>query len=846
VTAAWDQIERWFHEALELDADARESLLARVARDDPAAAGEVRSLLASYDASSGFLGTPPAPLVPAASLGDTLGPYRIVEEIGRGGMGVVYRATRDDASFTKDVAIKVIEPGMRSDEVLKRFRAERQILAMLEHPNIARLIDGGTAPDGSPYLVMEYVTGRPLLRYSDERRLTIDERLALFLVACDAVQFAHQRLIVHRDLKSENILVTDDGSPRLLDFGIAKLLAPEGDEPATLTLPMHRMLTPDYASPEQVRGEPATVTSDVYSLGVILYELLTGTRPHQFTTRSPEEILRVITQVDPPAPSTVAARPTSGAAAERRGETTDRLRRRIAGDLDYVVLKALEKDAARRYGSVEQLAQDLRRHLAGEAVLARGRSTAYRVSRFVRRHRAAVATASIVTFALLAGLAGTAWQANVARHERDRATKRFNDVRQLAHAVMFDIHDAIVNLPGSTKAREILVQHALRYVDDLSHETRDDLGLQHELGVAYAKIGDVQGRPEFPNLGHTTAALQSYEKAIAILNRAYTAAPDSTLILRDMIVVTQRMADLLGAMGRHDDAVKSAEDAKRRIITVLAKQPNDLLWQGDLCVACDHLIDLRLAVADTTGALAECRENLALDDKMWRAQPQEPETRRGVMIATAKMANLQAMRGNRDSASACYLRSEQLARLAVAELADNTDASRDLSIVYGMRGLFLAEGGEIDSAIAVYGRGMTITEQLTRADPDNAQQQADVAHGHYELGTIFAKGHRYREAEQRFSAAFERYRALAQSDTTNADHRTFMARSSRAAGEACVAMSRTAGPDATPCRARARAWLERSRELYRALDASGALAGEDRHAPADVDHMLAQLAVKQS
>src|SRR5262245_31177796 len=251
----WDRLTGLFHEALALEPAEREPFLARIAAGDPGLAKEVRSLLAAHEDASRFLAaSPAAPFGESMASGDKLGPYKILAKIGHGGMGVVYRATRDDESFTKEVAIKLIDPVMRSEDVLKRFRAERQILAMLDHPHIARLLDGGTAPDGSPYLVMEHVSGTPLLAYCDEHRLGIDERLALFLQICDAVQFAHQRLVVHRDLKSDNILVTGEGSPRLLDFGIAKLLAPEGSTaPVTVTAPMLRMLTPDYASPEQIR-----------------------------------------------------------------------------------------------------------------------------------------------------------------------------------------------------------------------------------------------------------------------------------------------------------------------------------------------------------------------------------------------------------------------------------------------------------------------------------------------------------------------------------------------------------------------------------------------------------------
>ena len=294
--STWDRIHALFTEALELDAAARERFLAKLDGESPDLAGEVRSLLLAHEAAGGFLaGSAAAGFFRHAGPGDRLGPYRIIEEIGHGGMGVVYRAARDDENFTKEVAVKLIYPGLRSEEILRRFRAERQILAMLEHPLIARLIDGGTAPDGSPFLVMEYVTGKTLLQYCDDHRLGIDQRLGIFLSVCDAVQFAHQRLVIHRDLKPDNILVTNDGSPRLLDFGIARLVSPDPDgSPATVTAPMNRLMTPDYASPEQIRGEPVTVAGDVYSLGVILYELLSGRRPIEFRSRSPEEITRAI------------------------------------------------------------------------------------------------------------------------------------------------------------------------------------------------------------------------------------------------------------------------------------------------------------------------------------------------------------------------------------------------------------------------------------------------------------------------------------------------------------------------------------------------------------------------
>jgi eukaryotic-like serine/threonine-protein kinase len=839
----WDRVDALFHEALELDSAARETLIRQVEATDPGLAAEVRSLLASYEMVGDFLSHPLTSLLAeVAAPGDKVGPYRLVEEIGHGGMGVVFRAVREDEHFSKEVAIKLISPGMRSQGILERFRGERQILAMLDHPNIARLIDGGSTPDGSPYLVMEYVAGQPLLRYCDDRKLGIDERLVVFLTVCDAVQFAHQRLVVHRDLKSDNILVTEDGSPRLLDFGIAKLTSLEpGSTPAPVTAPMQRLLTPDYASPEQVRGEPVTVASDVYSLGVILYELLTGTRPLRFETRTPEEVLRVVTGVEPDAPSSVIARTRSAETALLRGATVTRLRRHLAGDLDYIILKTLEKEPARRYGSVEQLAHDIRRYLEKLPVLARGRTTTYLLSRLVRRHRVEVVTAGLVMLSLVAGLVGTAWQARVASRERDRAKRRFEEVRALAHAVIFPIHDAMANLPGSTKAREILVFHALRYLDSLSQEASGDWGLQHELAVAYGKIGDVQGRPMFPNLGRMPEALQSYQRSLALLQSAAAACPDSMGIQRDLVVTMQRLGDVLGRMGRRDEGMKMEMDAKRHVLAQRALHPDDPLLIGDLGVATDRLSDLKFAAGDTLGAVKEITEGNVALEQLYRKNPKDPAVRRSLMVGLAKLARLLEQQ-DRSRAGDYYAKSQDLAEQAVHEFPNNTDASRDLGIVYSWRSLFMAEDGMIDSALALHERGTRIAEGLAESDPSDVLQQADLANGQFEVGTILMKGQRYPQAEESFAEAYRRFTRLAAHDTSNAETRMFLARTSRQAGEACQKASRSGARDtAARWKLKARDWFEKSLAHYRQLGKEGALSGREAGAPAEVSNQLAAL-----
>jgi serine/threonine protein kinase len=494
----WRQVKEVLHATLERDDSERAAFLEQACGPDDELRREVESLLKSYQQAGDFLDAPAAPVIePAPPPGDPLidslvGRYRLVGKIGHGGMGTVYRAVRADEQFDFQVAIKLISRGMDTDFIVSRFRNERQILASLDHPHIARLLDGGATVDGLPYFVMEYIEGQPLHVWCDERKLSISERLKLFRQVCSAVQYAHQNLIVHRDLKPSNILVTEDGSPKLLDFGIAKILSLElAKHTIDPTLSIYRMMTPEYASPEQARGEAITTASDVYSLGVLLYELLTGRRPYRIHARAPQEIEQAICGSQPERPSTAVNRVeevkgvkvTPELISETREGTPDKLRRRLRGDLDNIVLMAMRKEPQRRYASAEQLSEDIRRHLEGFAVRARADAFWYRAGKFIGRHTAGVAAALLVVLALIAGIIATSYQAHVANIERARAEHRFNEVRSLANAMMFEVHDKIAQLPGSTPARELIVGKALEYIDNLAHEAAGDPSLRACAGV---------------------------------------------------------------------------------------------------------------------------------------------------------------------------------------------------------------------------------------------------------------------------------------------------------------------------------------------------------------------------
>jgi eukaryotic-like serine/threonine-protein kinase len=512
----WQRLQEIFHTAARLDPTAQAAYVEAACAGDGALRQEVEGLLAASREAGDLAGeverAASAALSEARLVGSRFGPYRVVRELGQGGMGRVYLAVRDDDQFQRRVAVKVAHAAQAPD-LRDRFRSERQILAALDHPNIARLLDGGTTEEGVPYLVLEYVEGEPIDRYCDARELPVAERLRLFRTVCSAVHSAHQSLVVHRDLKPANVLVTTDGAPKLLDFGIAKLLRPEllGQAPS-FTTALHRPMTPEYASPEQVRGETVTTASDVYSLGVLLYELLTGCRPLRLEGQSPTGIERIVSEVDPEPPSVAARRPAEradGRAPEERSRarraTPDRLQRVLQGDLDNVVLMALRKAPARRYASAEQLAEDLRRHEDGLPVLARKDTIRYRAGKFVRRNRYPVAFGVAFVGLLLGFGLNRAQLARALAHERDQARLEADTAQHVAAFLedVFRLADPNEQEGAAITAREILDRAAERLSRD-----------EHEQPTVRAALLDTMGNV-YRHLGLYTRAEPMLEQALA-------------------------------------------------------------------------------------------------------------------------------------------------------------------------------------------------------------------------------------------------------------------------------------------------------------------------------------------
>ena len=815
----WARVKELFAEALEEAPGAREIFLARRCPDDASLREEVRTLLLAHESAGSFIETPPSPIAaarggepPAQLAGRMVGPYRIVHEIGHGGMGTVYMAERADGAFEKLVAVKVIRRGLDTEDVLLRFRHEREALAGLDHPNIARLMDAGSTSDGLPYFVMEYVEGTPIDRFCDERKLTIVERLRIFQTVCGAVQAAHRNLVVHRDIKPDNILVTADGVPKLVDFGIAKLLAPTSTL-ARETRATERLMTPGYASPEQVEGKPITTATDVYSLGVLLYELLTGRHPFP---RSREHAAQGgIGEHVPEKPSTAVMQPLQAARPDdvtgpRSPEELSRarqvspaaLRRELRGDLDTIVSVAMRQEPQRRYGSVEQLAEDVRRHLVGLPIMARKDALGYRVVRFAARHAAAVIAAALLLVVLFVAVAAIAWQARVAAEERDRARVESAKTRQI-NAFLQDMLRSPdpVNQGRNVKVVDALDRAARRLDTDKAGSPEVQSAIHRALGLTYGSLGMYDTAES-----HLRAALSAMPSDLRE-ERAERAAVESELA----DVVSSRgggaeaeklYAHALGvfeALGMREDLHRA--DALNGLGEVLRNRGDDVAAEAHYREALGirrRLLGSRdIAVAESLNNLAVVmhgRNNFAEAERLYRESLQIVRAARGddhpgVASTLTNLATVVASRGDLAAAESLYREALTIRRRVLGEdhpsvtftmysYADTLNAlgryqeaialCRD---VLARRGRSLPDQHPVVAAsLLVLGKSLVEVGELGSAEEALREalniRRSILPPGHWQvasaesvLGWCLAKESRFREAEPLLVGSFERLSA---------------------------------------------------------------------------------------
>lgn len=680
-SSRWNRIQELFAAALERPADERAAFLRGECGDDGELFGEVWSLLdADAEAPSLLDGLAIESIDLPREMsyeGSIIGPYRVVRLIGSGGMADVYLAERADGQFDQRVALKLIRRGMDSEQILRRFQSERQILARLEHSNIARLLDGGVTPEGLPYFSLEYIAGERIDKYCDARRLSVDARLELFKTVCGAVQYAHNNLIVHRDLKPANVLVTNEGVAKLLDFGIAKVLDDSGNSDRhKLTRTGGRVMTPRYASPEQFRGEPVTTATDVYSLGVILYELLTGRGPHVLSSPSDRDLEEAICSTNPDPPSVVVqdrpvttpdagnSLPTPQEVSAARQTQPDHLQRRLSGDLDNICLMALRKAPERRYQSAAQLLDDVQRHLDGLPVLARRDTWVYRTTKFVRRHRASVA----IAFAVLIAIAGlTGYYTMRLADERDRAMQESQKARQVTQFLtnLFEISDPSQSKGEVVTAREILDQGALEIDTALAGQPEMQAEMKHVVGRVYV------------GLGLYREARDILTSSLAIQRMLHGGAhSDISETLYDLASATYELGDYKGADTLYGESLR----VRRR-------------FAADDSVAAEYLNALAAArrhQGDYDAAESLYTETLALRRSLYGGD--HPD----IAHTLNHLARLQYNRGNYEAAEPLFRQSLAMRRKFLGD--DNPEVAASLAGLSGD----LAAMGQYDEAITGY------------------------------------------------------------------------------------------------------------------------------------------------
>lgn len=763
----WRQIKELLNETLDAEPHARLSFLRERCGADEELCREVRSLLASHEQVGDFIEEPAVQfseavfdgLLDEARAGEQIGHYKILREVGSGGMGTVYLAERTD-EFRLRVALKIVKRGMDTDFVLRRFRRERRVLAALDHTNIARLFDGGATASGLPYIVMEFIEGQPVDSYCDERRLSIAERLNLFRDVCSAIAYAHGKLVVHCDVKPSNILVTPEGVPKLLDFGIAKILDPAlTGEVIERTATAMRLVTPEYASPEQVSGDSVTTASDIYSLGVLLYLLLAGVRPYDFRTRQSEEIARVIGSQQPERPSLrltrsareetgdgLTAKITTEEAAHRRATTPERLRQILAEDLDNIVLKALRKEPERRYSTVEALSDDIRRHLEGLPVSARADTIRYRSRKFVRRHRAGVAASSLIALSLCGGVATTLWQSRIAGLERTRAEagetrarSRFDELRRLTESLMFELYDEIGDAPAAVPARALLAKRTVEYLDSLTREAADDAILQSELVIAYINLGDVQGNPFYPNMGDPAAALASYKQAAEIAEILARSPASDASVRRRWWRTQLKLADMSAFFGDKEAAMRYFNAAQNIIENLVATRPDDKSLRHDLGNTYDRRGNLLLQNGDAASAIESYTHAKEIFEQLSNADEQNDQLRRDLANGYGKIGDALLVTGDARSALENYQRQVDINTERLAAQPSYVLLRYAVASNWGTLGDAQERLGARTDALQSFRRQLAAYDELAAVDPKNAKVNEGISLAKKRIARLLAR-----------------------------------------------------------------------------------------------------------
>jgi len=715
-TESFQLIETVFQEALELPEQDRQRLIEARCAGDRELAAEVRSLLDACEEEAQTAETlrlEPQDEGAAAGIG-RVGPYAIDRLLGRGGMGAVYLAHRADGQFEQRVAIKLIDLPLATEHFRERFRQERQILAELQHPYIARLLDGGTTSAGDLFLVMEYVDGTTIYRYCEEHQLSLKDRILLFLRVCEAVQFAHHHFVVHRDLKPDNVLVDQSGTPHLLDFGTAKLLSPlSGRSAEGATREGYLSFTPQYASPEQVLGKPITTASDTYSLGVLLYLLLTATLPYELTEFTTAEMVRVICQEPPRRP------PHASGSSQRLGQ-----------DLEAILMKSLRKEPRERYLTADQLSADLCAWLEGKPVAARRGTLRYLAAKFIRRHRVGLIGIALLAATLVTGIAGIAWQAKVANEQRRKAEARSADLRELSNSLLSELDEAIKELPGSTGAQKLLVTRVLEHLDRMATDVGGDRQAQLDLVDAYTRLGNLQGNAYDQNFGDTDGALKSLDKAFAIAAPLAASNPKDNDVTLKFALVEQSRSEILWQTDRTPEAVPVMHEALKNYDKLAADPHASAAQICDVSSAYGTLGDElgqngTNSLGDSAAAVDAYRKSLQLDERVLSINPNFMRARRGISVNNLKIGSVE-METNPDQAFKHFQNALEGLNAMPRTEQDSLSVMRLRAMLLRKEGDALERSGAFALATPIFEKSRAITQKSVTQDPKDLRALYDL------------------------------------------------------------------------------------------------------------------------
>ncbi len=707
----FDVLEQLFDQALALPLEQRDSFLREQCGTSTVLLHRLKALLAAHESEQEASALRQHAADQKAVLPRRrLGPYEVESLLGRGGMGAVYLAHRADGHYEKKVAIKIVDLPLATEVFFDRFRQERQILAGLDHPNIARLLDGGVSDDGILYLAMDYIDGTPIDEYCLTQKLDLQAKLRLFISVCGAVQFAHQNMVVHRDLKPDNVLVSKDGVPHLLDFGTAKLISRD-NSPETRGLTREGLLsfTPEYASPEQVLGRPVATTSDTYSLGVLLYKILTGRLPYQLNECSTEEMIRII--CERPADSPTSADGTFPNA-----------------DLEAIVGKALRKETDQRYQTADHFAADVQAYVDNKPVSARKGNLQYRTMKFARRHRLALSFVTVLVATVIAGAAGVMWQARAARLAERSAEASANDLGSLSETLLSELDDAIKQLPGSTGVQQVLVARVLEHLDRMSQNHRNNPVTQISLVNAFVRLANLEANPYEQNLGNTAEALKSLDKAMAIADPLARARPQDPAALLALARAQDARGEILSFADDSAGAAQSLEASSRtydRLLATPAASPALFFEAGSVIDTLGDVMGQETGFADAKAALRDYQRAIEFNHRALAMDPSFMRARRGQVTMQMKIGNVEL-----DTAPAMALGEFRGAMAKLEALPRVEQSSLNLTRLRGLllrkQGTALSELGRYDEADSFFGAATSVYEKIADADPKDARALRDL------------------------------------------------------------------------------------------------------------------------